>query len=138
MINANRKSVIVIYVAHSLLVNQVKAIQVLEIKFSDLKHLDNPSSFKPIFHWEKIVYPGYIEFDEPTKMAITKTSSPYTLKIWSLIDYSLLYSLPPEEAENSVEVRFGEKLIMLISRKDTFEVNFRIINPDTKQQLRDF
>jgi hypothetical protein len=69
-------------------------------------------------------------------MAITKTSAPNTLKIWSLLDYSMLYSLSPDDAENSVEVRFGEQLIMLISRKESLEVNFRIINPFTREMLR--
>lgn len=96
---------------------------------SDFNKMHDQRVFKEIFVTEDILYPGYIEFDEPTKMAVTKTSSPATLKIWSLDTYKLLYSLPPDEAEYAFEVRFAKELVILIKKLNEFSVSFDIIDP---------
>ena len=62
-------------------------------------------------------------------MAVTKSSNPKTLKIWSLEDYTQLLSLSPDDAEKVMEVRFGEKLVMLISKVNQKIVNFEVYDP---------
>lgn len=136
MHNVTRNSVIVIFVKQEL--NRRKSIQCCEVKIKDFSNLHDRRSFKNIFETEDILYPGYIEFDEPTKMAVTKTSNPPTLKIWSLKDYSLMFSLPPEEAEYAFEVRFAQGLVILIKKTNEFNVNFDIIDPDSGVLLKRF
>ena len=92
--------------------------------------------FKEIFTSEDILYPGYIEFDEPTWMAVTKTSYPPSLKIWSLKNYKLMYSLPPDEAEFAFEVRFAKGLVILIKKINEFSVSFDVVDPCTGVLLK--
>lgn len=97
-------------------------------------------SYEPILATETIKYPGYIEFDEPTKMAVTKTKNPDTLKIWCLESYALLMSLSPEKARMIYEVRFGDKIVMFIRQKARGypgSMFFEIFHPILKQKLRE-
>jgi len=83
LINFSRKSVIVIY-TNQTFNSQKTAFEVVEVEIKCLGNFNSLDNFLPIFIWENIVHPGYIEFDEPTKMAVTKSINPITLKIWSL------------------------------------------------------
>ena len=136
MHNFTRNSIIVIYVKQTL--SRRKSIQCCEVKVKDFSNLQDKKSFRDIFATEEILYPGYIEFDEPTKMAVTKTSNPPTLKIWSLKDYSLMFSLPPDDAQYAFEVRFAQGLVILIKKTSEFNVNFDIIDPDSGTLLKKF
>jgi hypothetical protein len=71
-------------------------------------------------------------------MAVTKTSYPASLKIWSLDTYKLMYSLPPDEAENAFEVRFAKDLVILIKKVNDFSVSFDIVDPWCKMLLKRF
>ena len=135
MFNIARESVIVIYVKKQR-VTARKAIQCCEVKRKDFGKLNDRKVYKQIFTSEEILYPGYIEFDEPTKMAVTKTSYPPSLKIWSLLDYKMLFSLSPDEAEYAFEVRFAQKLVILIKKVNDFQVAFDIIEPKTGSTIK--
>ncbi|CAI2366255.1 unnamed protein product [Moneuplotes crassus] len=141
MYNAVRKSIIVIYVKRqpegSTSIRR-KAIQCCEISIENFGHLCDSKKFKDIFTSEEILYPGYIEFDEPTSMAVTKTSEPSSLKIWSLKNYKLMYSLPPDEATYAFEVRFAKGLVILIKKVNDESVSFDVVDPSTGILLKSF
>ena len=85
------------------------------------------------------MHPGYIEFDEPTKMAVTWTCvfDWFTLKIWSLADYRILYSFKPVDAAWIKEIWFSDGLVMTISKLEDWWVSFEIYDPVKRLMLRD-
>lgn len=104
MHNKARNSVLIIYIPNE----RERSIKVCEIKQSDMLDLDKETSFTHIFPREHIMHPGYVEFDEPSLMAVTKTSEIPSLKVWDLRNYTCMMNLSMEESQSVFEVRFGK------------------------------
>ena len=71
-------------------------------------------------------------------MVVTKTSEPHTLKIWSLKDYKMLMAIPPDEAAKSIEVRFGDRMIVLIQKTKPGQLLFKILDIERKNFVKEF
>ncbi|KAK8808394.1 hypothetical protein WA158_008295 [Blastocystis sp. Blastoise] len=80
---------------------------------------------KLLFQNENLIYPSFIEFDSINRIILTFTSNTQTYKVWSLLDYSLLYSI---HDQNIVDIRLSLGTMVVVHGIQTVITNKNILN----------
>eukprot|EP00002_Diphylleia_rotans_P016028 TRINITY_DN3114_c0_g1_i2.p1 TRINITY_DN3114_c0_g1~~TRINITY_DN3114_c0_g1_i2.p1 ORF type:complete len:367 (-),score=63.75 TRINITY_DN3114_c0_g1_i2:199-1299(-) len=94
-----------------------------------------PSECLPILTTEVLEWPGFVEFDDINEKIITKSSTERCYKLWSLLNYTLLYKI---DMPNVQELRPSIGYFLAISKRITSHRAFTLIDARTGQKLKSF
>eukprot|EP00698_Gefionella_okellyi_P015172 TRINITY_DN4276_c0_g2_i1.p1 TRINITY_DN4276_c0_g2~~TRINITY_DN4276_c0_g2_i1.p1 ORF type:complete len:318 (+),score=46.76 TRINITY_DN4276_c0_g2_i1:407-1360(+) len=78
-----------------------------------------------LFPSENLVFPGFIEFDELNGTALSFEHQEGVYKVWSLQDYSHMYSIPGTDV---LEVKISHGTILVVYKRQAGHIPFKILN----------
>jgi hypothetical protein len=96
-----------------------------------------PDKARPIFQSELLRWPGFVEFDDVNCKVLTYSAKDRKYKVWSLVDYSFVYSM---EEQNIEEIKISPGIMLVIFNKsdDQRRIPLQIRNIETGEILKEF
>ena len=90
----------------------------------------------PVFTSEQLRWPGFVEFDDVNAMVLTYDSAVgQQYRVWSMVDYELLYSLPRASV---TEVKISPGIMLLIHAREGSYVPLKIVSIEDGTELKSF
>lgn len=96
-----------------------------------------PDKGRAIFQSELLRWPGFVEFDDVNCKVLTYSAKDRKYKVWSLEDYSFVYSMNEQNIEE-IKISPGIMLVIFNKSDDHKRIPLQIRNIETGEILKEF
>jgi len=98
---------------------------------------NKPENGFQLFESESLRWPGFVEFDDVNGKVLTYSAKDHVYKIWDLVNYTTLYSVPDA---NIQEIKISPGIMLLIHNRSECKsfVKLKIVAIDTGECLKTF